>query len=238
MVKKQPGEGHRGRLRDKFLAHGLDKLTDEEALELLLTLATPRQDCKERARLLLRRFGAISQVLEAEEEDLAAVAGVGPKNILGLKLVPAVAGRYLQDLAARPLQEGDLSHLMQYLRFTLGSCGHEIFKIIILDAGGGLRGEENISRGTVDKAVVFVREVIQAALRHKAAALICAHNHPSGSLVPSGNDLALTRRIYYACRLVEIELVDHVIVSREGVYSFARAGGMDDLAGEYRACGL
>ncbi|MDR1396545.1 MAG: DNA repair protein RadC [Desulfarculales bacterium] len=238
MVKKQPEEGHRGRLRDKFLAHGLDKLTDEEALELLLTLATPRQDCKERARQLLRQFGSISQVLEADGEALAAVAGIGPKNTLGLKLVPAVAGRYLQDLAARAPQERKKFDLTQYLRFTMGSYDHEVFKIIILDSGGGLRGEENISRGTLDRAVVFVREVIQAALRRKAAALICAHNHPSGNLSPSGSDLALTRRIYYACRLVEIELADHVIVSREGIYSFAQAGKITALEKEYRAGGL
>jgi DNA repair protein RadC len=135
-----PGEGHRDRLRGKFLRHGLNKFTDEEALELLLTLATPRQDCKQRARRLLQRFGSLSRALEAEAEELAAIEGLGPKNILGLKLVPAVAGRYLQDMAAVP-QGGDVTHILPYLRFALAGLRHEIFKIILLDSAHTLCGE-------------------------------------------------------------------------------------------------
>jgi DNA repair protein RadC len=230
--------GHRERLRARFLAHGLGKFTDEEALELLLTLATPRQDCKQRARQLLERFGSLALALEASAEELASLAGLGPKNILGLKLVPAVAGRYLQDLAAAPERGGDLSRVVPYLRFALAGLGHEVFKIILLDSAGTLCGEENLARGTLDKAVVFVREIVAAALRHRAAAIICAHNHPAGGLGPSRNDLALTRRIYYACRLAEIELLDHLIVSREGIYSLAQAGGIETLKREYLAAGL
>lgn len=96
-VSGHPGFGHRERLRQKFLRHGLEKFTDEEALELLLTLATPRRDCKQQARALLLALGSLRAVLEAEPKALAAVPGVGPKNILGLKLVPAVARRYLED---------------------------------------------------------------------------------------------------------------------------------------------
>jgi DNA repair protein RadC len=86
--------------------------------------------------------------------------------------------------------------------------------------------------------VVFVREIIAAGLRQKAVAMLCAHNHPSGGLAPSKNDLALTRKIYYACRLVEIELLDHIIVNREGIYSFAQAGGIKALEREYLAARL
>jgi DNA repair protein RadC len=187
---------------------------------------------------LLQRFGSLARALEAQAGELAAIDGLGPKNILGLKLVPAVAGRYLQDLAASAPGGGDTANILQYLRFTLAGLQHEVFKIILIDAARALCGEENISRGTIDKTVVFVREIIDTALRKKAAAILCAHNHPSGGLAPSKNDLLLTRKIYYACRLVEIELIDHIIVTREGIYSFAREGGIKALEGEYLAAKL
>lgn len=226
-------EGHRERLRDKFLQHGLDKFTDEEILELLLTLATPRQDCKQRARALLKQFGNLAFVLEAEAAQLAEIEGIGPKNILGLKLIPAVARRYLANKVQAMPSITDFSQLSSYLRMTMGGLGQEVFRVIMLDSRQRICGVEDLFQGTIDKAAVYPREVIKAALSHGASLIICAHNHPSGNVEPGQLDIDLTRKLYYACRAVDIKLWDHLIVGRQAVFSFAQNGTVRQLELEY-----
>ena len=226
-------EGHRQRLRDKFLQHGLGKFTDEEILELLLTLATPRQDCKQRARALLKQFGNLAFVLEAEPRQLAAIDGIGPKNILGLKLIPAVARRYLANKVQAMPSINDFSQLSAYLRMTMGSLEHEVFRVIMLDGRQRICGIEDLFQGTLDQAAVYPREVIKAALSHSASLVVCAHNHPSGNVEPGQMDMDLTRKLYYACRAADISLWDHLIVGRQEVYSFAQNGTIRQLELEY-----
>jgi DNA repair protein RadC len=233
-----PGEGHRARLREKFLAHGLAKFTDEEALELLLTLATPRQDCKQQARQLMKALGGLRGVLEAAPKELAAVPGVGPKNILGLKLVPAVARRYLEDRLLSGATLASPQEAADYLFFTMRGLKQEVFRVLFMNRARQVTAVEDIGAGTLDQAVVYPREVVARALAAGAAALVCAHNHPSGRPQPSRQDLDLTRRLYHACRAVEIELVDHIIVGEAEIYSLAQSGHMEAYVSEYQALGL
>ena len=229
--KPHPGAGHRGRLREKFLQHGLAKFTDEEVLELLLTLATPRRDCKQQARALYKRFGSLRGVLEAPPAELAKIKGIGPKNILGLKLVPAVARRYLEDRLTSGGTLDDPAQAAEYLRLTMGSLKQEVFRVILLDGQRRVLASEDLFAGTLDRAVVFPREVAAKALASGAAAVMAAHNHPGGTLEPSAEDRRLTRQLYFACAGVGLELVDHLIVSAQGVYSFAQAGQMEPKTG-------
>ncbi|MFH1034630.1 MAG: DNA repair protein RadC [Pseudomonadota bacterium] len=230
-----PGQGHRARLREKFLRHGLAKFTDEEALELLLTLATPRRDCKQQARTLLRELGSLRGVLEAEPKALAAVPGVGPKNILGLKLVPAVARRYLEDRLLTMGRLGQGQELEDYLKFTMGALTQEVFRVFLLDSAGQIKASEDLFSGTLDQAVVYPREVLARALSAGAAGLVCAHNHPSGDPAPSASDRQLTRRLYHACRSVGLELIDHLVVGYKDVFSFAHSGELAAWAAEHQA---
>jgi DNA repair protein RadC len=225
-------------LREKFLRFGLQKFTDEEALELLLTLATPRRDCKQQARALLKALGSLRAVLEAEPKTLAAVPGVGPKNILGLKLVPAVARRYLEDrlLTMGPL--GDGQELAEYLLFSMAPLTQEVFRIFLLNKARQVTATEDLFSGTLDQAVVYPREVLARALSAGAAALLCAHNHPSGDSSPSASDREMTRRLYHACRSVGLEFLDHLVVGRKTIFSFAQAGEMAAWAAEHQAWGL
>jgi len=236
--KAHPGAGHRGRLRDKFLAHGLAKFTDEEALELLLTLATPRRDCKQQARALLKKLGGLRAVLEAEPSALAAVEGVGPKNILGLKLVPAVARRYLEDRLKSGASLEDPAKAADFLQLTMGPLKQEVFRVLLLDGRRRVLAVEDLFAGTLDQAAVYPREVVGRALAAGASALVAAHNHPGGELRPSVDDRRLTRQLYFACAGVGLELADHLIVTSQGLYSFAAAGEMAALAREYRALHL
>ncbi len=237
-AKKNPAEGHRARLRDKFLQHGLAKFTDEEALELLLTLATPRRDCKQQARQLMKNLGSLRAVLEAEPKLLAQVKGIGPKNILGLKLVPAVARRYLEDRLLNGAGFEDPAKAADYLQLTMGSLKQEVFRVLLLDAGRRVLAMEDLFSGTLNQAVVYPREVVARALGAGAAAVVAAHNHPGGDPRPSGQDRALTRQLYFACAGVGLELVDHLIVTANGLYSFAQQGDLEALAREYQALKL
>ncbi len=235
---KHPGQGHRARLREKFLRHGLAKFTDEEVLELLLTLATPRRDCKQQARALLKQFGSLRGALEADAKALAMVEGVGPKNILGLKLIPAVAGRYLEDRLLAGGELCDAAGAGEYLRLTMGSLERETFRVLFLDQARRATQAEDLFSGTLTETAVYPREVVARALAQGAAGLICAHNHPSGELRPSRADLELTRRLYYACRAVGLELVDHLIVGRQAVLSLAGQDFWRQMQSEYAAMGL
>lgn len=235
---KNPAEGHRARLRDKFLAHGLMKFTDEEALELLLTLATPRRDCKQQARALLGSLGSLRAVLEAPPQELAKIKGIGPKNILGLKLVPAVARRYLEDKLMTGGSLADPSQAGEYLRLCMGPLKQEVFRVLLLDGRRRVLANEELFAGTINQAVVYPREVVARALAAGAAAVVAAHNHPGGDPTPSREDRALTRQLYFACRGVGLELVDHLVVGGETVYSFRAQGELVLLAREYDALNL
>jgi DNA repair protein RadC len=235
---KNPAEGHRARLRDKFLEHGLAKFTDEEVLELLLTLATPRRDCKQQARQLMKNLGGLRGVLEAEPKLLAQVKGIGPKNILGLKLVPAVARRYLEDRLINGASFSDPQKAADYLQLTMGPLKQEVFRAMLLDAQRRVLAVEDMFAGTLNQAVVYPREVVARALGAGATAVVAAHNHPGGDPRPSRQDRALTRQLYFACAGVGLELVDHLIVAAAGLYSFAQQGEFTTLAREYQALNL
>lgn len=229
--KKEPhkGAGHRGRLRDRFLKSGLDGFQDYEVIELLLTLTTPRKDCKDAAKAALRRFKTLQGVLEASPAELQQVPGIGPVNLLGLKLVPAVSRRYLQQ---RLEGRHTLTHsqaLFDYLNHTIRDKHKECFVAVYLDAKNRVIADETLFTGTVTASAVYPREVVKAALTHAAAAVIFAHNHPSGDPTPSPDDVAITRKLVQACELMGITVHEHLIIGTEGYYSFADHGRMADI---------
>jgi DNA repair protein RadC len=218
------GTGHRRRLRDRFLNSGLDGFHDYEVIELLLTLSTPRKDCKETAKDLMRRFKTLSGVLDAAPTDLRQVPGVGPINLLGLKLVPAVGRRYLKQRLEGKQPLTNSSSLFDYLNHTIRDKKRECFTAIYLDAKNRVIADEILFTGTVTASAVYPREVVKAALAHTAAAIIFAHNHPSGDPAPSPDDMAITRKLIQACALVGITVHEHLIIGAEGYFSFADQG--------------
>jgi DNA repair protein RadC len=224
--KKMPhkGAGHRQRLRDRFLKSGLDGFHDYEVVELLLTLSTPRKDCKATAKAALHRFRTLPGVLDALPEDLCQVPGIGPVNLIGLKLIPAVSRRYLKQCleGKRPLTNS--RELFDYLNHTIRDKKTECFAAIYLDAKNRVIADEILFTGTVTASAVYPREVVKAALAHAAAAVIFAHNHPSGDPTPSPDDMAITRKLVRACDLVGITVHEHLIIGAEGCFSFADHG--------------
>ena len=231
--KHHKGAGHRDRLRKKFLRAGLDGFHDYEVIELLLTLATPRKDCKDAAKAVLKRFKTLPGVMEAPAEDLQRVDGIGPKNLLGIKLVKAVADRYLASRLERKTALGNSRQLFDYLYHTMRDKQREHFKVLFLDAKNRLIAAETLFKGTLTASSVYPREVVLAALRHQSAALIFAHNHPSGDPAPSTEDLAVTRQLLFACRMVGITVHEHLVVGHNRYFSFADHGHVAEMNREF-----
>jgi len=218
--------GHRRRLREKFLSAGLTGFHDYEVVELLLTLATPRRDCKGPAKAALEKFKSLPGVLEASTADLCEIDGIGPKNVLGIRLIKAVADRCLQQKLEGGSPLNNSQDLYDYLRLTMRNKSREEFKAVFLDAKNRVISSETLFTGTLTASAVYPREVVSAALRHHAAAVIFAHNHPSGDPHPSEEDVAITRRLVQACAVMDITVHEHLIIGGNGYFSFADQGYM------------
>ena len=218
------GAGHRQRLRERFLVGGLDGFHDYEVIELLLTLAMPRKDCKDAAKEALKRFKTLQGVLEATSGELGKVRGIGPKNIFGIKLIKAVADRYLEKKLIHKDVINDSKTLFDYLYHGIGDKNREFFKVIFLNSKNQVIAARTISEGTLTASSVYPREVIQAALSHNAAALIFAHNHPSGDPQPSSEDVAVTRQLVFAGKVMGMIVHEHLIIGDNRYFSFADQG--------------
>ena len=229
------GEGHRQRLRDKFLAQGIEAFTDAEIIELLLTFGTPRSDCKEAARALLAQFGSLPAVLDAAPVQLQQVKGVGPKNTFALHFIQGVARRYLRQRVVGKEYVRSSREVADYLIHSMRGLQHEVLTVVFLDAAHAVIDAAVVAEGTVTVNTIYPRELVKAALARNASALVIAHNHPSGSLTPSRQDSELTRSLYLVCSFMHLDLLDHLIIGAgDQVYSFADQGVMASIREDCR----
>lgn len=216
--------GHRRRLRERFKKNGLESFQDYEAVELLLTLAISRKDVKIPAKLALEKFGSFRGVLDAPLDELRKIPGFGEVASIALRIIREAANRYLQQKGQQQPSLVNPQDLYDYCRAALGALPHEVFKVVYLDSAYRILGDETLEEGTIDRAVVYPRRVMDAALRKNAAALIFVHNHPNGDVTPSDQDKTLTRALVLAATTLQIKVLDHVIVSKDEVFSFRREG--------------
>ena len=229
------GEGHRQRLRDKFLAQGIEAFTDAEIIELLLTFGTPRSDCKEAARALLTQFGSLPAVLDAAPVQLQQVKGVGPKNTFALHFIQGVARRYLHQRVVGKEYVRSSREVADYLIHSMRGLQHEVLTVVFLDAAHAVLDATVVAEGTVTVNTIYPRELVKAALARNASALVIAHNHPSGSLTPSRQDSELTRSLYLVCSFMHLDLLAHLIIGAgDQVYSFADQGLMATIREDCR----
>jgi DNA repair protein RadC len=212
--------GHRARLRRRFLTAGAEALADYELLELLLFTAKPRGDVKPLAKRLIKRFGTFAEVISAPEDSLNQIDGMGTASVAALKTAKAAAVRLLgEPLLNRSVLAG-WRQVIEYCRVQIAHEAIEELRILFLDTRNRLIRDERQGRGTIDHTPLYVREVCRRALDLGASAIIVVHNHPSGDPKPSKGDIEMTHHLRDAALPLKIVLHDHIVVGRQGHYSF------------------
>ena len=201
-------------------------MAEHEVVELILTLAIPYKDLKQPAKELLKRFGNLQGIFDAPRTELIAVKGIGTVAPVALKIIREAANLYLQQKTESETILSSPDNLYRFWRARLGGLSAEVFEVAYLDSGYKLLrdGIERLEEGTVDRASVYPRRVMEAALRKGASILIFAHNHPNGNVSPSEHDKTLTRALILSASTLQINVHDHLIVSKDEVFSFRKEG--------------
>ena len=216
--------GHRARLRKRLLDGGAEALGDHEVVEYLLMTAIPRRDVKPLARALIKRFGSLAGVLNADPAALIRHPGMGDTSAAALKIVSLAARRLARaEVREKPVL-ASWQALIDYLTIDMAHLTVERVRVLYLNTQNMLIHDEHVGDGSIDEAAIHPREVIRRALDLGATALILVHNHPSGSPQPSRADIQITNRIAEAGRLLGIVVHDHVIIGREGHVSLKAKG--------------
>lgn len=217
-------DGHRDRLKKRFLEEGLDHFTDIQVLELLLFYGIPRKDTNPIAHALLDRFGTLAQVLDAPVEELKKVEGIGEQSAIFLHLITDVGRYYVVNQTMQTKILPTIEKCAEYLiSFFFGRRVETVF-LLCLDSKCKVLGCKEIGEGSVNSAGISVRKIVETALGFNASAVVLAHNHPSGIAVPSAEDVQTTRRVAMALQAVDIHLVDHIVVADNDYVSMAQSG--------------
>ncbi len=222
MTIKDWPEGERP--REKLLLQGAKALSDAELLAIFLRTGFAGRSAVGLARDLLKQFGSITGLLSADRAAFCAVKGLGDAKFAQLQSALELSRRHLGEQLTRETVFSNPATVTGFVRAQLRDYQHEVFMALFLDNRHRLIAVEELFRGTIDGASVYPREVVKRALQHNAAALIFAHNHPSGIAEPSVADEQITERLIRALALVDIRVLDHIIVGSEGEVSLAERG--------------
>lgn len=217
-------DGHREKMRQRFLTGGLETFADHEALELLLYYAIPRRDTNPIAHALMERYGSLQAVLSAPVEDLKRVEGVGESAAVLLRLVPQVCRKARMADAARENVLNFAEKAGAYLLERFAGEKNEVVYQLCLDRKGKLIACKRVGEGGVANAELNIRRVMENAILTSASAVILAHNHPSGIALPSKDDYATTQRVKDALATIGVALADHIIVADGDFVSMADSG--------------
>lgn len=212
------------RPREKLLEKGPQSLSDAELLAIFLRTGLRGVTAVDLARQLLNDFGSLRQLLEADLQEFSAHKGLGPAKYAQLQAVLEMGRRHLWERLQRGEALSSPDETRHFLQSRLRDYPHEVFACLLLDNRHRVIAFEELFRGTIDAASVYPREVVKLALARNAAALIVAHNHPSGVAEPSRADENLTRRLKEALALVDIRLLDHFVIGDGEIVSFAERG--------------
>ena len=212
------------RPREKLIARGADALSDAELVAIFLRTGIRGRSAVDLARELMTQFGSLSALFAADTAALRSVAGLGSAKASQLSAVMEMARRALKEKLDRGSALGSPQAVRDYLRLKLQERPHEVFLAVFLDAQNRVLAVEELFRGTLTQTSVYPREVVKRALHHNAAALIFAHNHPSGIAEPSRSDEALTQALKQSLALVDVKVLDHFIIGAGAAMSFAERG--------------
>lgn len=217
-------DGHRQRMKERFLQEGLDHFSDVQVLELLLFYCIPRRDTNPLAHALLDHFGSLAQVLEAPVQELAKVEGISGSAATFLSLINQVGRYYLVNRSQQNTILPTIEKCGEYLVSFFHGRRNETVFLLCLDAKCKVLCCKEIGEGSVNSASVPVRRIVETALGANATTVVLAHNHPSGLALPSGEDVQTTRRVAAALSTVDIGLADHIIVADDDFVSLVQTG--------------
>lgn len=217
-------EGHRKRMKERFMKSGLDDFAPHNVLEFLLFYSIPRGDTNPIAHRLIDAFGSLSGVFDATPEELMKVNGVGESTAILISMIPQMARKYLEDKADAVNVVGGCGDIGAYLLPKFVGRTNEALMMVSIDNKNKVISCSVVAEGTVDSAKVSRRKVMEEAMKVKATRVILAHNHPRGVAVPSAEDVAMTREIGRLFAQVGIELVDHIIIADDDYVSMAASG--------------
>ena len=230
-MNEKDSQGHRERIKEKFLKNGIDGFAEYEILELLLTYCIPRKDTKPIAKELLNKFKSLDNVFKADFDKLSAVDGLGKNSIAFLKLIgdlPSIIykdelkNKKLVDKETLKISNKDI--LLKYLRNKIGYEEIEKFYVLYLSSSNEVIEFEENSVGTLDRSSVYPREIYKKIINLNAKSIILAHNHPSDNITPSKCDIELTNEIARGLKNFGALLIEHIIVTKNSYFSFLEEG--------------
>ena len=230
-MSEKDNQGHRERIREKFLNNGIDGFAEYEILELLLTYCIPRKDTKPIAKELLNKFKSLDNVFKASFDKLSAIDGLGKNSIAFLKLMgdlPSII--YKDELKNKKLVDKETLKilnkdiLLKYLRNKIGYEEIEKFYVIYLSSSNEVIKFEENSVGTLDRSSIYPREIYKKVINLNAKSLILVHNHPSDNITPSKSDIELTNEIAKGLKNFGALLIEHIIITKNSYFSFLEEG--------------
>jgi DNA repair protein RadC len=217
-------EGHRKRVKDRYLSEGLDAFEDHQVLEMLLFYCIPRKDTNELAHRMIREFGSLAGLFEADPKDISRRCGVSENTAILVSLIPSLARRYFKTKWGNKPVLNASAKAGEYAVSLFAGRIYEVFFVICLDSQNRVNYAALVQEGTLTEAPVYPRLIVEAALRHQANSVILAHNHPGGKMQPSMADIEVTKRITQALEPISVNVVDHIIVAGERYFSFKENG--------------
>jgi DNA repair protein RadC len=223
-----PHNGHRDRLRKKFLDNSFDSLEIHEVLELMLYYAIPRKDTNPIAHRLIDSFGSISAVFDAPIDKLRE-QGISENCAIYLKLMPQICRIYMEDKHNNADKIIDIDNIGEKLKHKFVGRDYEAVVLLLLDSKYKEVFCGVVSKGSVSACEVYVRKIIELSVQYNAKFAVLSHNHPSGVALPSNADIATTKKVYQALRLIDVVLLDHIIVADDDYVSLKESGFMDEL---------
>ena len=224
-LREEQEKGHRERLRKRFLSTGIKGFFDYELLELLLTYTVIRKNCRGIAKNLLEKYGDLYSVLHQSEEELKKNEYMSERTVVFLKLLSEIIENGLyKKIHNKRISITSNVKLLNYLECSLLKRDIEVFKVLFLNTQNELVKEEELFYGTIDRSTVYIRELIKKILEYNAKSVILVHNHPAGLLKPSDSDILLTKKVKEVFESMEIRLLDHLIISEQGYFSFLEGG--------------
>ena len=230
-MNEKDNQGHRERIKEKFLKNGIDGFAEYEILELLLTYCIPRKDTKPIAKELLNKFKSLDNVFKADLDKLSAIDGLGKNSVAFLKLIgdlPSIIykdelkNKKLVDKETLKISNKDI--LLKYLRNKIGYEEIEKFYVLYLSSSNEVIEFEENSVGTLDRSSVYPREIYKKIINLNAKSVILAHNHPSDNITPSKCDIELTNEIAKGLKNFGALLIEHIIITKNSYFSFLEEG--------------